>query len=118
MKLSDVRGERTLDVVADLIGPIARIAQDPEASAMFRPEPLPEGMEPAQFFLKRVQESAPALLKGHKDDLIDILSTIKGVSAEEYADGLNLAVLIRDVVELLSDEEFTNFLLSSETPKE
>ena len=44
MRLSDVRGERTLDVIADLIGPIAEIASDEEAAALFRREKVPEGV--------------------------------------------------------------------------
>ena len=28
MKLSDIKGERTLDVIADIIDPIANIAED------------------------------------------------------------------------------------------
>ena len=34
MRLSDVRGDRTLDVIADLIDPISEIASDEEAVAL------------------------------------------------------------------------------------
>lgn len=115
MKLSDVRGERTLDVIADLIGPIAEIASDEEAAALFRREKVPEGMEAGEFFAQRARRSAPKLLKGHKSEVIQILAAIEGTDPEEYAEGLNLVKLLHDLVELLTDEEFTAFFTSSET---
>lgn len=115
MKLSDVRGGRTLDVVADLIGPMANIASDPEAAAMFRREEVPEGKTAVEFFAERVRKSAPKLLRGHKDDVIAILSTIEGTDPEEYAEGLNLAKLLRDFVDLMTDEDFVAFLSPSGT---
>ena len=41
MKLSDIQGDRVFDVIADIIDPIANIAEDEKASAMFRREKLP-----------------------------------------------------------------------------
>ena len=38
MKLSAIHGERVFDVIADIIEPIANIAGDEKASAMFRRE--------------------------------------------------------------------------------
>ena len=109
MRLSDVRGDRCLEVVADLIEPVANIAEDETAAALFRRERCPEGMTAAQFALSRAKASLPTLLKGHKGDVVAILSAIKGVSAEEYAEGMTLASLMVDVTELLTDEEFAGF---------
>lgn len=113
MRLSDVKGERTLDVIADLVEPVTSIAEDEAAAALFRRERVPEGMTASQFFAKRVRRSLPTLLRGHKGDVIAILSTIKGVTPDEYADGLSLASLLADVADLLSDEEFLGFLTSA-----
>lgn len=115
MRLSDVRGDRTLDVIADLIDPISEIASDEEAVALFRREKVPEGVEPRDFFVKRARKAAPALLKGHKQQVIQILATIEGTDPEEYAESLNLAKLLRDLVDLMTDEEFVAFLSPSET---
>ena len=90
MRLSDIKGDRTLEVIAEIIDPIANIAEDEEASAMFKREKLPDGMTVKKFLLKRIRKSLPVLLKGHKADIIEILSAIEGVSAEEYAGALNL----------------------------
>lgn len=117
MRLSDVRGERVFDVIADLVDPIANIAEDEDASALFRRGKLPEGMTATQYLAERARKALPALLRTHRDDVIAILSTIQGVSAEEYASGLNMAKLFADVIELMTDEEFLTFLPSNGTKK-
>lgn len=118
MKLSDVRGERTLDVIADLIGPIAEIASDEEAARLFRREAVPEGVTAREFFTERAKSAVPALLRGHRDAVISILAAIEGTDREEYAESLNLAKLLRDVVDLMTDEEFVAFLSPSGTGTE
>lgn len=115
MKLSDIQGDRVFDVIADIIDPIANIAEDEKASAMFRREKLPEGITAKQFVTQRVRKALPALLKDHKGDIIAILAAIEGVSADAYKDALNLVKLTRDTVELLSDDAFTAFFLSAQS---
>lgn len=115
MKLSDIQGDRVFDVIADIIDPIANIAEDEKASAMFRREKLPEGMTAKQFVTQRVRKALPSLLKDHKGDIIAILASIEGVSADDYKGALNLVKLTRDTVELLSDDAFTAFFLSAQS---
>lgn len=117
MKLSDIKGDRVLDVIADIIDPIANIAQDKDAAAMFKREAVPEGMEPREFFAARMRAGMPALLKGHKSDIIAILAAIEGVAPEQYAASLNLAKLFTDVMELVNDNAFLDFLSSPKTKK-
>lgn len=115
MRLSDVKGERTLEVIADLIEPICNIAEDENAAAMFRKEKLPEGMTARKFLLQRAKKSAPALLKDHKEDVISILATIEGTAPEEYAKSLNLVKLLKDTIELLTDETFAALFISAQS---
>ena len=115
MRLSDIKGDRTLEVIAEIIDPIANIAEDEEASAMFKREKLPDGMTVKKFLLKRVRKSLPALLKGHKADIIEILSAIEGVSADEYAGALNLVKLVKDCTDLLTDEAFMELFISAQS---
>ncbi len=56
MRLSDIKGERTLDVIADIIDPIANIAEDEVASDLFKREKLPEGMTAKKFLLQRARK--------------------------------------------------------------
>ncbi|MCM1227561.1 MAG: hypothetical protein NC320_09090 [Clostridium sp.] len=114
MKLSDVKGERILDVVADIIESVANIAADKEASELFTRKPLPEGMTANEFMLRRLRTSLPVLLKAHKSDIITILSAIKGVSPEEYAESLNLSVLFADMAELITDKDFAVLFTSAQ----
>ena len=115
MRLSDIQGERVFDVIADIIDPIANIAEDDAASALFKREKLPDGMTVKQFATQRARKALPALLKNHKGDIIAILASIDGVSADAYKGALNLVKLTRDTVELLFDDAFTAFFLSAQS---
>ena len=95
MRLSDIKGDRVFDVIADIIDPIANIASDETASALFKREKLPEGMTAKAFLLERARKAIPALLKGHKSDIITVLATIEGVSSKEYRASLTLAKLMQ-----------------------
>ncbi|MBQ9041416.1 MAG: hypothetical protein IJ111_01210 [Eggerthellaceae bacterium] len=118
MRLSDIKGERTLEVIADLVDPIANIAMDEEAAAMFKGIKPADGESDNQAFVNRMRKAIPALLKTHKDDIVAILATVKGVSPDEFVAEMSLSSLIADVVELLSDEEFTSFLSSQQETAE
>lgn len=115
MKLSDVKGERALDVIADIIDPIANIASDKEAMEMFSRKKLPEGKTVQEYALERVKRSAPKLLKNHKSDIIQILAAINGVDAEEYGKNLTVFQLVQDTADLLSDEAVITFFTSAQS---
>ena len=115
MRLSDIQGERVFDVIADIIDPIANIAEDEQA--LFKRDKLPEGMTAKEFVTQRARKALPALLKGHKGDIIAILASIEGVSAESYKGALNLVKLMRDATELLTDEAFGALFLSAQSGK-
>lgn len=115
MKLSDIKGERTLDVIAEVIEPIANIAEDEKAAALFKREKLPEGENAVAYLLKRIKSHLPALLKGHKHDLITIFAAIEGVSYDEYAASLNLGKLTKDLLELMTDEAFGGLFISAQS---
>lgn len=115
MRLSDIQGERTLEVIADIIDPIANIAEDDKASYLFHKEKLPDGMTAKKFLLQKARKAIPSLLKTHKEDILSILSTIDGTAKEEYTATLSLAKLTKDVIELLTDEAFITFFISAQS---
>lgn len=117
MKLSDIKGDRVLDVIADVIDPIANMVQDKDVAAMFKREAVPDGMEARDFFAKRMRKGLPVLLKSHKADIIAIMAAIEGVTPEQYAASLDFPKLFTDVMELVTDDAFLDFLSSSETGK-
>ena len=109
MRLSDIKGERVFDVIADIIDPIVTIAEDKNAAELFQPKELPKGMTPWEFFLQRAKKSIPPLMKDHKAELCKIMATVNGVTVEEYLKDITLAKLLSDLTELLTDREFTSF---------
>ena len=115
MRLSDIKGDRVFDVIADIIDPIANIASDETASALFKREKLPEGMTAKAFLLERARKAVPALLKWHKSDIITVLATIEGISADDYRASLTLAKLMQDTAELLTDEAFGEHFISAQS---
>lgn len=117
MRLSDIKGDRVLDVIADLIDPIANMVQDKDVAAMFERKAVPEGMEARDFFAERMRKGLPVLLKGHKADIIAIMAAIEGVTPERYAESLDIPKLFTDAMELVTDDAFLDFLSSSETVK-
>lgn len=117
MRLSDIRGDRVLDVIADVIDPIANMVQDRDVAAMFGRKAVPEGMEARDFFAERMREGLPALLRNHKSDIIAVMAAIEGVTPGQYAASLDIAKLFTDVMELLTDDAFIDFLSSSGTGK-
>lgn len=117
MKLSDIKGDRVLDVIADIIDPIANMVQDKDVAAMFKREAVPEGMDARDFFAKRMCKGLPVLLKGHKADIIAVMAAIEGVTPEQYAESLDFPKLFTDVMELVTDDAFLDFLSSSGTGK-
>lgn len=117
MKLSDIKGDRVLDVIADIIDPIANMVQDKDVAVMFKREAVPDGMEARNFFAERMCKGLPVLLKSHKADIIAIMAAIEGVTPEQYAASLDFPKLFTDVMELVTDDAFLNFLSSSETGK-
>ena len=115
MKLSDVKGERVFDVLADIIDPIANIAEDEQAAALFKKAKLPKGMTPGKFLLERARKAVPPLLRGHKRDIIAILAAIEDVEPETYEGTLDMLKLFKDCTSLLSDEAFSELFISAQT---
>ena len=110
MRLSDIKGERCLEVIADLIEPMTSIARDQRVARFFTAEEVPEGGTAEDLAAAKLADLAPVLLKEHKRDVIAILAALEGVGAEEYAEQLDMAKLIKGVTELLTDEALLAFL--------
>lgn len=106
MKLSEIKGERVFDVIADIIEPVAKIAENPTAKEFFTKKKPPEGMTAREYGIKRVREAAPALLRENKREMVEIFAAINGETPEKYAENLDLFVLLRDCTELMTDDAF------------
>lgn len=134
MKLSEIKGERVFDVIADVIGPVATIAQDEDAARLFDSKDKPEDMTSWQFFVERAKVSIPAIMRNHKSEICEIMSVVNGITAEEYVNGvenpdyeperaseegysvpkykvapLTVTKLFADLLDLVTDSEFVSF---------
>ena len=115
MKLSEIKGERTLDVIAEIIEPITAIAGDKDAKALFKREKLPAGMSANQFLLARARKHIPPLLKSRKKEIITILAAIEGVKPKKYMEDLSLAKLMKDCYDLVTDSAFVELFTSAQS---
>ena len=106
MKLSEIKGERALDVVADLVEPIANIAMDKDASEMFTKKPIPTGTDAREFTLKRMSASLPALIKNHKADLVKIFASINNIDYDECMETITIPSLVKGIVDIVTDDVF------------
>lgn len=110
MRLSEVKGERTLDVMAAIVEPCANIVQDSEVrKAMV----AGKGKDKTTVAAERLKKVVPLIAVKHRSDALAILSSIEGVTSEEYVAELTMPKLLSDVYELVTDEAFLAFLPSA-----
>ena len=89
MKLSEIEGERAIDVLADLIEPASEIMSDKEVSALY---------ESGQT-LKAVKVA----LKNHKKAVIEILAVTEGEDPTTYKP--KVLSLPAKLIEIFNDPE-------------
>jgi len=108
MKLSELKGERAVEVIADLIAPIANIAEDQKNLQLFRAEKR-EGETAREAGIRDFKEKIPNLLKTHKQDVLAILCAVNGANPED----LSLIDIFKGAIELVNDQDFMSLFLSS-----
>ena len=90
MRLSDIKGENAIDVLAELMDPISEIFSD---------QKIKEGYE------KNKIEAIKIALKEHKKAVIHMMAVLSLKTDEEYLKDLNMAKLPKDIFDLLNDPE-------------
>lgn len=89
MRISDIKGETALDVLADLIDPAVEIMQDSEVVNDIR--------------AGKMIHAVKHMLKGHKQAIIAILAVLNGEDPATYK--VNLFTLPKSILELLNDPD-------------
>ncbi|MBR4266488.1 MAG: hypothetical protein IKQ46_10590 [Bacteroidales bacterium] len=122
MKLSEIKGDRSIEVIADILEQVAIIAADPEAMKFFTEKPKVDKngnmLEPMEKWVaKRIGEKLPYLLKTHKKALYTIFATLEGVPVDKYIESVTIAKIIKSLVDLFTDESIAP-LFTSAQPKE
>lgn len=92
MKLSEYKGEKALDVFADLIEPFAAIASDKEVMNHVR------SGKPTIKLIK-------PLLKNHKREVIEIMAILDGEDPANYSEKVNVFTLPKKLLEILNDPD-------------
>lgn len=134
LKLSEIKGERTFDVIAEIIGPVATIAQDEDVAKLFDGSGKPEKMTSWQYFIERIKTAVPVMMRKYRGEICEIMATLNDITTDEYVNGvvnpdydeekageegydvpkykvppLSVPKLFADVMELMSDSEFVSF---------
>lgn len=87
-KLSEIKGEEAIDVLAELLVPITEIAQDEEVRAGFE---------------KNVAMCASIALKKYKKEVLEMLAVINGKTVEETLGEIDVLSLPTYLIEILSE---------------
>lgn len=108
MKLGEIKAERAVDVIADLIAPIANIAVD-FPNFRVTAEYKNEGESNSDMAIRAFKEKVPELLKTHKSDVLSILCTIN----EKEPEDLSVVDIIKGMIDLTHDPDFMSLFLSA-----
>ena len=108
MKLSELKGDRAVEVIADLIEPITNIALDQKNLKLLRPEKT-DGETDREAAIRDFKKKIPNLLKTHKTDIVTILCVLNEVKPEE----LSLAKIMKGIIDLSKDQDFMILFLSA-----
>lgn len=98
MKLSEIKDEKALEVLADILDPISTICADKAVSDAFKND--------TKIGAIRI------LLKAHKTEVIEIMAALDGVSVEKYH--CNLLTLPAKIIEILNDPEIVSLFSYAE----
>lgn len=107
MKLSELKGEQAIEVIADLIAPVTSIASDQKNLSIFKKQG--SGERSKEEVAKEMSEKIPTLLKTHKKDVLDILCAFNPDAKPEE---MSVYDIINGVSDLLSDKDFLSLFLS------
>ena len=118
IKISEIKGEKAMDILADIVDPIANIAADKEAANLFGRKDLPDGMTVKEYVVQRIRTAIPALIRSHKQDLIKILSALSDKTEDEYKKNMTLESVVMDVLSLMTDALFNAFFTVSQSTEE
>ena len=108
MKLSEVKGTRNLEIIADIIEPLGNIAMDKRYKGVFPIKPV-EGEEAQTTMIKFILKEIPYLLKAHKKDVALILATVAGIPVED----MTIISIVKGIKDIYYDETFLELFTSA-----
>lgn len=98
MKLSEIKNEQALDMLAELLVPVTEILADKEIKKKWK-------------LGAKKNEIASIAIKKHKTEVLNVLAILDGVPIDEYE--CNILTLPVKVLEILNDKDLTSFFASA-----
>ena len=108
MKLSDIKGKMAIEIIADLIEPIAEIASDPACEGLFKVVPV-KGQSPRTTSAKHLGKYIPILLKNHKQEVLKIVALLDG----KNADDMNAFQMMAALLSVMTDKALLELFQSA-----
>jgi hypothetical protein len=99
MKLSDYKGEKALDVLANMLEPATEILADNEVA---------NGIKRGDIPVKIVKVA----IQRHKRAVIELLAALNDMPPDEYAEQVSLLTLPKQLLELMNDEDVQSLFSS------
>lgn len=100
MKLSEYKNEEAIELLADIIEPVGEILSDEKVKNAFRTMPK--------------HKVVSFVLKKYPKEIVSILARVEGVPEDKYEG--NIATMMKEVMDIINDEVFSDFF-SSQMPK-
>ena len=94
MNISELKGEKALDTLADILEP---------AVTIFTDEKVKKAAE------KNYAHAISVAIKDHKKDVLKIMATLEGKPYKEYVKEVNVFTLPAQIIELINNEEIMSF---------
>jgi len=113
MKLSEIKGTRNLEIIADIIEPLGKIAMDDRYKGVFPLKPAKDE-SPQTTVIKFILKEIPHLLKGHQQDVAQILATIAGIPVEE----MTIISIVKGIKDIYYDSSFLELFTSAAQSEE
>lgn len=105
MKLSDYKGEEAIEVLADIIEPLAIILGDADIIKLVKEQ------QDAKKKLAPIAYMKP-ILKNHPSEIIAVLAGIEKKPVEEYKEEVNVLTLPLKILEFLNDPTIQSLFTS------
>lgn len=102
MKLSEMNFDQMGDAACKLIDPIGRILDTPDLFSTMEnlSKGAAEGESPIAYVLRAVKAALPALLKTHRDELLEILAVLADTSKAKLRNesGIKVIAMINEYI--------------------
>lgn len=93
--LSDLKGEEALDVLADIIEPLAQVFADADIQKLQKAQKEGKKIAPIEYI--------KIALKNHKEEVFYILSRVENVPVDEYKETVNIMTLPLQILSVAND---------------